>query len=148
MLRLAEIEVIAARADSLSRAACGQNRLAGDRLAEHSEGAQWVVRPAVLVDRPPFSEPLPIDLSAITMEELGKVVRALADSNASGPDGYPIEYCQALLEGGAAAAYLLQLSISCWETRSGSDSWHISRVSLLFQEGRPELMRQSRPSAR
>jgi len=117
------------------------------RFAEYLETVQWKVRPAKLVDDVGSLPPLPVDLGPISLSELRRAAKSLKSGKAVGPDDTPIEYWKAVLNSGCSdgAAFLLDFCQAVWSGKKVPQSWHLSRVVLLYKKGDPADCGNYRP---
>ena len=107
-----------------------------DTFAKYLESVQWAVRPATLTELPPIFPELGIPSDPITLKELRKAVRAMAEGKAAGPDAQPVEYWKALLASeGTAALRLLDFCNAVWAGREVPNDWHLHQVALIFKKG-------------
>ena len=84
-------------------------------------------------------------LGAFRDEDLRKVLRALANNKASGPDRIPAEYWKRLGENEEARSILQEFVNTCWAAACVPAEWHIAYVSAIHKKGRTDNCENYRP---
>ena len=117
-----------------------------ETMAEHLEKVQWAVRPASVASvRPPLGEELPVDLGPFAKQELVTATRAMKHGRASGMDGVPAEFWQAVVIDGPGCKWALEFCDIIWDRKEIPDDWRTARVATLHEKGDPALCDNYRP---
>ena len=122
------------------------SELRAETMADHLEKVQWAVRPAsVAPDRPPLGQELPVDLGPFAKQELVTAARAMKHGRASGMDGIPAEFWQAVVVNGPGCEWALEFCNIIWDRKEIPDDWRTARVATLYKKGDPALCDNYRP---
>ena len=118
-----------------------------ETFAEHLEKIQWAVRPTtVMQNTEAINEPLPVEVGAVTDDEVGKAAAKLKLNRACGLDGIPAEVWKAALQPGSSArSWIVSFCQTCWEQRRVPQAWRESRVAMIFKKSDPALPENYRP---
>jgi len=119
-------------------------------LATYLQDVQWAVRPATLIDDPPFFDELPVERGSITLKELRLAILALREKKAAGPDSCPVEYWKVVVDSpgptlSEGAEWLLSLCNKAWIGKSVPEDWHLQHVALIYKKGDPADCGNYRP---
>ena len=108
------------------------SEMQAETMAEHLEKVQWAVRPASVTPvRPPLGEELPVDLGPFARQGLVTAARAMKHGRASGMDGVPAEFWQAVVVDGPGCKWALEFCNIIWDCKEIPDDWRTARVATL-----------------
>ena len=118
-----------------------------DTLGQYLQDIQWAVRPTQAAPpKPPLFEMLPVELADITEDEVIYAGRKLKRNRACGLDGVPAEFWKAITQRGSTSLqWAVEFCRLCWSNKQVPNSWHESRVALIFKKGDPSDCGNYRP---
>ena len=117
-----------------------------ETMALHFEKIQWAVRPASAVSAlPSLYEELPVNLNAITKEEVLRILKKLHKNKAPGHDNLHPEFWKICSTSEKLLTWITNLCNQIWQSAEIPTSWHIAKIACLYKKGDPAMPDNYRP---